>query len=734
MANKKLSGVFAQHVEKIVLGLCVLATLFLLYQGFSMPDYTEKQQPEELKTLAVQVKSSIDEPHWPAIKEERTVEAEFEERVEKALQPIPAAPYATNTPWEWKGKAEIGRRADPVLVVPGKPHMEGVLGAIAIQHSTERSYPLAELEDADPIEVEEKPIRRRSRPRRNNAMGAEGMMGEMGMGMMPEEMGMMDAGLAGGAGYPGMEGYPGMGLTGAPGTGNMSARRLASKYNLGFDVSKLSSVGTASRITPETAHFIAGTALIPHSDLVKAYDLAFENAKGRNPMRDVPVYWEFEVQRADVTDKPVDQLVEADWKMAFTFGEFEKRFKRWAGTAADIAPKKFTDGQLTLPLPPLMLRDIHRIAVHPDLPLVDELAMNAPGALGTVPAEPAEEEEESEEEAGTPNVIGPPSFGGGPPSFGAPGMMPGMEMGMGMGMEMGMGMGMGMGMEGYGYGSGSSMMGPPEYKLIRFYDFADPKNANSPKMGRKYVYRVHVAVEDPNFPRLPQMQPELRYLSAEAYARVSQKIRQAEANNGVRDPRLWTDWSEPSDPVSLPDLVRVYTGPVQPADMSEARRPRTVEYERNPPKAELVALKWDTKLATDLILPFEATPGSVLTKSGVATVIDPIDLSIRKTEERQIDTSTVVLDMYGGRELALADDPAITEPGMVLMFDENGGLKVLDELSQLDSYRLYSFADEREAAEAAAEAKANQEAMPEGDPAMMMMEEGGGGRRGRGGR
>lgn len=773
MEKSKGKDFLTRHIEKMVLGLFAVVTLFLLYQGFKLPDYTEKQQPQALIDDARRVKGSIDDPsHWEAMKEERVVKTEYETRVEKAQQPISTSHYATESHWDYKPSRGGALREDPELLAPGKPHMVGVLGAIAVQHPRERTYPLANLEEADPIEVSVRT--RRSSARRTRGAAATSPYGQSGasspygggegVGGPPPGYGDAGAGASpygsGGSPYP-----SGAGVAGASGAAASTARKVPKEYNEGFDVSQLTPATEVARVTPETAHFIAGTALVPHRKLVDAYKLAFENAQGVSAVRDLPTYWEFEVERADVTDKPADQLTDADWKKVITFSEFEKQYKRWAGTAADFTPAEYADPALTWPLPPLMLHDNLRFAVHPALPLPEPgrrgqlggyggLAAQRPTPLANeeTDAEDTEGEEPADGDAAAapqppgarpgigmgPRALGAglggaagfggaygggsPYGGGGESPYGAGGESPygaggGSPYGAGGGSPYGGGAG-----SPYGAGGGSPFGAglaavQPEHKLVRFYDFADPKNPNSPKPGRKYVYRVHIAVEDPNFPMNPLLQPPMRTLSPEVYARVSKKDLASKDDPTKRDPRLWSDWSEASAPVSLPDLTRVYVGPVQPADMAVARRSgqqgaQPVEYQRNPPQAEVVALQWDKALAANLIVPLETRPGTVLAKTTEAQVIDPMDLTVRKTESRRVNAQGVILDAFGGDELPLAEDEAITAPGILLMFDTQGKLQVLDEIDHMQRYRLYSFADEREAAEAAAE-RAN--AAAEGD-------------------
>jgi hypothetical protein len=702
MAGNDKPNILALHGEKIALGIFVLAAGFFIYLGINQENYREKLEPDALTQLAQQVKTSIDQDHWPNLKDDRVVETDFGSRVEKTQQPVVTGPYATESPWEYKGKAIGARRDDPELTAPGKPHMVGVLAAMAIKYDSERSYALKDFEDADPIEPDKRPRKnRRNNPARDRGAMGSGS-GSMSSGGPAGGKGGSGSGSASGSGYPGLGGddeggsggllgggYPGSGggFPGATGSQDPKTRTWDSKYNLGFDALKLPPP-SKELVVPETGYFIAGTALVPHREISKAFDLAFENAKGRNALRDRPTYWEYEVQRADVTDKDVSALADADWKTVITFSQLKKYRSKWAGEAADRTPAIYFDQQLTMPIPPVLIHDTSSFALHPKLPTGDELIKaegaqpsTDPGANGPTTGDDDEDGQGS----------GPPGFG--PPGLGGRGGLAGGMPGSGM---MGSGM-MGSGMMG-GYGMGASSANPPKYKQVRFYDFVDPKSPDSPKEGRLYVYRVRVALQDPNFPLDPSMQPPLRYLNPEVYAKVAAKMRDAEANDGKRDPRMWTEWSEPSDPAKLPSKVQMYAGPVEPADYATARMGQEkIEYLRKPFESELVAMQWDTKLAAPLIVTVNVKPGGVLAKKATANAIDPLTLRIVKSEERMVDTNTVIIDAIGGDTIEIENDDELTKPGYVLLFDAEGNLKVRSDIEDIDLYRAYSFADEREA-------------------------------------
>jgi hypothetical protein len=263
-----------------------------------------------------------------------------------------------------------------------------------------------------------------------------------------------------------------------------------------------------------------------------------------------------------------------------------------------------------------------------------------------------------------------------------------------------MGMGMGMG------GGSSGMMGKPaeenpvDYKLLRFYDFFYVKGAkadpNRPELNRRYVYRIRFAVNDPNFPKKPELQPKGSSLDPEAYKRYIALSADAEQNQ-VRDFKRWSDWSEPSTPVSLPKLDQAYVGPVKPTKSRRVQLgSRNVLLEAEPPKAEVVASSFDPSLGVFVPTLMEATEGTVLSKKvESADVVDPITLEVKKTGEKVIASATTIIDIEGGSPMEIIDDEKILEPGLFLIMDGNGNLKVKDSVAEQKTYRIKSFAEER---------------------------------------
>jgi len=655
-----------RHFEKFIFGALTLLALFLIYRGVQQPDILAKYQPDKMEQRAIQVKTSIEDDHWAAIKDPRLPTFDIVAKTKEVTQPVIPTPYRVEI-WEPKPNEGMSlKRTDPKLPFPIDLQVKGVIASLAVKSST-GEYPLKLLEPADPVKKDEKPKPKPTtrRPRGMDAMLESSMM--MDSSMMDSSM--MDQSMSGmGAGMAGM----------APVT---PIRKIdALLYNQGY-----SSTGVAAKEAPITGWFIAGVALMPQKEIFDAYEKAFAKSDGYDPMRDQPYYLGFQLQRADVTTKPVEQLANEDWKSRFNSRYLQQLLlKRWAGMAKEIVAGKYRDQELTSAIPPVLLDNYAWFAVHPKIPIGDE---PLPGT--TVVKEP-----EVIEGPLVPTSDDADIFNGRGRNNNA----------MGSG-------GMAMDSGGYagGYAMGGYGMGPkveqPEFKLIRFYDFHDFSGADkdSPQPGRKYVYRIRIAVEDPNFPTSIANQPRNSTLSAEVYRRVekltAQSLELAKTNPlKSRNSTIWSEYSGPSAPVSLPGMYETFAGPVEPAALKTYPVDATtsIEFQSKPPKAKVVVTAWSPQYGVRIPIFQDVTRGTVVNKVGTIDVPDPLAMEVKKLPEETVKTSNVVLDITGGRPLDISQGENQTEPGVLLMFDPSGGLEVIDEIETQRSYRLYSFADERE--------------------------------------
>ncbi len=670
MDADKIKEFLLFHFEKMILVVVIGASAFLVYKGLQLPNFLEKQQPSRLAEQATQVKAAIDEDHNPAIIPDREPTFDILGQTKKLYTAVEPSGYDL-IPWEGKKEGSIVRRQDPALLAPRSLITTPVVASIAVRGSTTdaAAYTLASLEAAEPLEKVEAPKPRESRRSRRGRGGMDEMMMEDMMGgdmeqLMMEEM-MMDMGDMGGGGSMG----------GGP------TRRFDSKYDYGVRPTK-----TDDKRNPEPSVgiFIAGRAVVPHKELYEAYELALKDADQYDPrIRDKPAYFNLEVQRADVTDKPVDQLVEADWVKIWDRTLYTKLAAlRWSGFAPEIVPEDYRNEALTMWIPPVLLDDYTAYATHPLVPMVDQKELKK---LLNQDDEEVEIKEFSLEDDDDMSLVNP----GQRAPMGGMGMEMGMEGSMDMEMEMdGMMMGMGMAM----FGGGGIEVDPVDYKLIRFYDFAGFRN--SPQFGRKYVYRIRYAVNDPNFPFLHTIQPKVSSLAPDVAKRVQELMTKA-IEDRERSFQRWSEWSEPSEPTSLPTLEQVFAGPVDPGTINVWKvAGKDVEYTRDPPTAKIVASQFDPQLGARIPMRLEVTEGSVLShKAEAADVIDPITLNVKKLPDAELVSGTTIIDLGGGSPLSISE--GLTEPGRMLLFDQSGELRVTSELDDLESYRIYSFADER---------------------------------------
>ena len=434
-----------------------------------------------------------------------------------------------------------------------------------------------------------------------NAMGGMGMggMGEGGPG--GAGMGMPGGpGMAGGAGMAGgMGGVPGMGTGTGAGMNTLTGAVTIKQ----------------KKVAARPTIYNVVTALVPHEDMVKEYDKALRESASFMPMRDRPIYLSYEVQRVQIT-KPNQKIEEKDWQPVTDAMKQLANMKTWypklPQRIPDVIDPNAFDPALTMPIPPILIRDYRNVVKHPDIDWVFDAGMNMmiqPPPTNQTGEDPTEGMLPGERMGmggmgmggmgmggmGSEGMMGMGGDGGmgmgGMPGMGGMGMpgdggMGGMGMpgdgGMGMG-GMGMG-GMGMGgmmggMEGGGYGGDMGMGGmgmgmgmyTPKYKMIRFYDQVDGD------VTKTFQYRVRVMMEDPNYPsdRFPAPRPS--DMTSEVFARVS-PIRQKEdpQAEAVRREnmtlkagqkpkifnrsKIYTPWSEASNPIYVRGFEDVYFG------------------------------------------------------------------------------------------------------------------------------------------------------------------------------
>ena len=699
------------HVEKLVLGLMIGAFVFLILQGLSIESFTDSKSPPDLAKTATNVMSDLETDHWNAIQDEeiRQIylpgEPEFPTKVDDSRAPIDAG-LTFNHPKEPIYRGKTKRRApafDLPDFAPAQVRVASVLGTLNIKAPPRYKDPFAALKNAPPIKIEEEGNKKKKRPPRRR----------------PARAGFGEEGFA--------EGVPDPSMMEDPSALGSAARKINSKYNLGsssktgasgFD-GDAGGRGTSGPI-PVTYHFVAGTAVMPHKALFDEFEDALAEASGFVPERDQPTYIAFRVIRADVTGKSVDQLETPDnekieqgkseWVVtttnAFIAGQY---IRKWATPLpAEVIAPPFFDPLLTMPIPPLLMKNYLPLVSHESIPflwdkpkrkivevIVDEPEVGKPGG-GTLIDLNSLQRAAAKSRTGMSD--GGSGFGdGGEESYGSYGTS-----------EM-------------GFGEGSTIVVPSaDFKMIRFYDFRDSRqvNPNAPQPGRDYVYCVSVAIGDPNYPLDARMAPPLKTLDDATLANVQAKIAEDVATSKklgrpYRKGYEWSAWSKPSAPVTLPEREWFAGGPTYPPELNTMQGKTFFKTE---PKADVVAVNWDWGYATELTADFlKARLGTVLDKGPFADeIVNPSTLEIKTREAASVRTGGVLVGIEGSHPLGIMgdDEEPIPAPGATLVANDDGSLSVHNEVDDAFKFRRYTFADEREAM---MNAKADKGNMMEGE-------------------
>ena len=242
-------GFIVQHVEKLLLGLVTLISLFLIWSGFknSTADaISATQTPEKLVADVNQAQSHIDRFTWNDFKDqpERNAKEGYKQRAAEAQQKISEASFKTT------------RLLNPPYQPPRQMRLDPEL--YAVENLQVRTY-FARIEkpmravrngDGDPLD-EQGPGRDGGFGQRRSEFDDEN----------PNERPIPDRG----------------------GFREGGSRR-------GYGAS-----GKA-----EGVYFVSVTGLIPYRRQVEEYNRCFQNSVGYNPQRDMPNYLDFRLYRAEV--------------------------------------------------------------------------------------------------------------------------------------------------------------------------------------------------------------------------------------------------------------------------------------------------------------------------------------------------------------------------------------------------------------------------------------------------
>ena len=219
----------------------------------------------------------------------------------------------------------------------------------------------------------------------------------------------------------------------------------------------------------------------------------------------------------------------------------------------------------------------------------------------------------------------------------------------------------------------------PEYYMFRYVD-------TKVAPGQRYKYRLKLIIEDPNAPNDGNA-PQPETMEASVADRLS---RTKVPPNRTFFGRVG-DYSAESPIVRVRPGQTVLAGEVRPASSLVVRDTGQLFSKPGADSvAKLLALKFDAKRAVDIPGEVVVRPGSVVDFRKEVEV--PLyTLGVLKKEKHHFQFETVVLDIRGGDEAKL---DFLSRPGEVLVWDESGGISVLNQLEDAALYASNTFPEE----------------------------------------
>lgn len=418
-------------------------------------------------------------------------------------------------------------------------------------------------------------------------------------------------------------------------------------------------------------------AKAPLYDQYKVYKDALETARDYDPSRDVPSYFGYFVERAQVVDG-----AEPQWRpvqvVAMTGGKatkivsadaIDKLIADWAGGQEPLVDGRFEHPSLTTPLPPLVGKPWGAEVVHSDAPLQSETDAEAADE-DEVDAEDATDPAEGDDlfarrsDGGREGLGRRPGGqrggrgGGRTPGRGlSPGGMRGGEFEGGMGRGMGRSGGPSRGRRGGGGGVEFSEDVP--FAMIRFFD-------HTVRPGKRYRYRVRLILEDVNH------DVDERALAREVIDRRDQLSKN---RRRVR----FAPWSKPSPVVGVPLAGDAYLASVTQPSGRQAGAEGKASF-----VLQAFALNEDQK-AIQVAVEDSFQRGAVFNLTKDAEFVTPDRRWIEKYDGFAFRSGVTLVDYDGGAPITRD----LSSPGKVLLMDATGRLFVRNEPDDYASVQDY---------------------------------------------
>ena len=392
-----IKNFFADHWEKLVVGVCAIVMLFLMSTIFK-----RETLPSNLQASQIAIKTT---------NVQETVKSERPDKAVADLKPIDVPGAVAEVPVNELAEIPPFVRSSGPLLDPVKRTDPTYFPVLAVQVKSfvlamatnagagGAGQALAPVAPTRQLDMSKPAARDTSKP---GAAGAQVPPGR-GRGRVPR---------------PGTETTPAPGL---PGSRAGNAADAGNPDNATPIPAAMPVPGAPGNGSAEVRPFNIVTAAVPVEAQMKEYVRRYSHARHaeleadpRNRMAqqqtaDVPQYLWWRLERIDLTngdekrlidygdipritedlrpDNVGHDLVVKTLKPTAMYKKLMADWAQWGGGGAEVVPQEYiADPWLTWPLPPMLLHDWGREATNPKIPLVAPQASETPD--GTTPAEP----------------------------------------------------------------------------------------------------------------------------------------------------------------------------------------------------------------------------------------------------------------------------------------------------------------------------------------------------------
>ena len=264
--------------------------------------------------------------------------------------------------------------------------------------------------------------------------------------------------------------------------------------------------GGAGATATQGKRWVVLTGLVPIEQQASAYKNAYRDAIAYDPVRDVPTYAGYYVERAEI-NSPAD-IKKPTWIQFFSVDVEKDTTKDWSQTQPEVVDAKYVNPILTFPLGPLQNRNWGKnIAHEPEISV-----FSARNAMTFGEDAQTAATEEGNAAGNLPTRRGAPQ----PTRMTTP-VRGGFRTTQGQ------------------QGGGVISDSETKYKLLRFFDF-------SIKPGKSYIYRVRLVLKNPN-------------QGVDASKLIDAKF--------AKEELLPTEWSKQTDVIYMPNDTQVLVDSVK---------------------------------------------------------------------------------------------------------------------------------------------------------------------------